>query len=32
MHFGTIMEARDATFFESTIPMKMHLACLVMNL
>ena len=32
MHVGTIMDSRDATFFESELPMNMHLAHLVMKL
>ena len=32
MVVDTIMESRDATFFENEFPMKMHLTRLVMNL
>jgi hypothetical protein len=32
MAVDTIMESRDATFFEIEFSMKMHLARLVMNL
>ena len=32
MAVDTIMESRDATFFENEFPIKMHLVQLVMNL
>jgi hypothetical protein len=32
MHVGTIIESRDATFFENEFLRKLHLSRLVMNL